>query len=230
MTTTARDGFRRARRPAEKQSRRNDILRATARLVACSDLHELSLNGIAREAGLSKPNLYRYFASREDILLRLFLDDLADLAGAFVDELGRLVPPAGSAAVGTILANIYAARPRLCRFLGILPDVLEQNVPTAILTEAKRAVLRDAETATRALHRVLPDVSFEKCGWLNNTVAMLAAGLWPAANPAAGTVAILKQAEFASLRVDFAQNLKQAVDMLVSGLRATSGMDALRKA
>ena len=41
------------------------------------------LNAIAREAGLSKPNLYVYFESREAILLRLLLKGIRSLGQGF---------------------------------------------------------------------------------------------------------------------------------------------------
>ncbi len=65
---TRRRKFQRARRPEEV--RRQQILTAARTLLAERGVSELSLNELARRSGVSKPNVYRYFESREDVLLQ----------------------------------------------------------------------------------------------------------------------------------------------------------------
>ena len=75
-------GKKRARSPEEKELRRAAILQAAAALVEREGLEKTGLNAIAREAGISKANIYRYFESREAILLHLVLEDCRDWVGA----------------------------------------------------------------------------------------------------------------------------------------------------
>ena len=49
--------------------------------VATAGASALSLNAIARRMGLSGPALYRYFASRDELITELVLDAYRDLAG-----------------------------------------------------------------------------------------------------------------------------------------------------
>ena len=85
--------FQRARQPAQKQQRREALLHAAATLLDEHGLEGVSLSAIARQAGLAKSNVYRYFDSREQILLELFAADEAVWVGQL--EL-VLVPLTGS--------------------------------------------------------------------------------------------------------------------------------------
>ena len=60
-------GWERARQPEQKAVRRKAILDAARSLFTDSGYDEISLNGIARSAGINKANVYRYFSSREEI-------------------------------------------------------------------------------------------------------------------------------------------------------------------
>ena len=59
-----------------------EIRGIAARQVDEGGLAALSLNAIAKAMGMSGPALYRYFASREELLAALITDGYADLASA----------------------------------------------------------------------------------------------------------------------------------------------------
>lgn len=217
--TDGRDRFERARRPAEKAQRRDAILQAATDLLEREALETVSLNAIAQEAGLSKPNLYRYFESREDILLTLFLADLRSFADEVADRLTLLSPAAPEAAdtVATILTDAYATRPRLCRFLGDIASVFEHNVSGVVVERVKTVSLDQATRVAVALNVALPSLSIARALWVNNMTALLVGGLWPPAHPAPIVREVLAKAEFAALRPDFRRDLSEAVLTLIRG-------------
>ncbi len=65
--------YQRARRPEQKEERREAILAAARDLAVERSVRAVSLGDIAREVGLAKSNLLRYFESREEIFLTLLL-------------------------------------------------------------------------------------------------------------------------------------------------------------
>lgn len=214
-----RDQFARARHPQEKAVRREAILAAARDLVDRQQLHDVSLNAIAQATGLTKPNLYRYFESREEILLTLFLEDLRDFSEGVVTRLAQL-NPAGSdveAAAATVLVDAYAMRPRLCRFLGMISAVFEHNVSAEAIEDTKRISMTLAQDVSGALHRLLPKLTLERCLWLNNAIALFVAGLWPPANPAAAVREVLAKPQFSSMRPDFERDLKGVIVTLIRG-------------
>jgi AcrR family transcriptional regulator len=68
MPTTKLLPFQRARRPAQIEERKEAILLRRAPLPK-NGLENVSFTDIAREVGLAKSNIYRYFESREHICL-----------------------------------------------------------------------------------------------------------------------------------------------------------------
>lgn len=51
---------------------RAQVLEATTRLLAGAQLHEISVENISQEAGVSRPTFYSYFASKLEIVLELY--------------------------------------------------------------------------------------------------------------------------------------------------------------
>jgi len=61
---------------------RAEVKQAALRQLAESGPAGLSVSAIGKELGVSGPALYRYFASRDDLLTELVIDAYDDLAGA----------------------------------------------------------------------------------------------------------------------------------------------------
>jgi AcrR family transcriptional regulator len=222
VTPATRERYQRARRPGEKEARREAILSAAARLIEGSDPQSVTLNAIAAEAGLSKPNLYRYFQSREEIMLHLFLDDLRSFAAEVAGKLETVPVDIDSDRLADIQVDAYASRPRLCRFLGLIASVLEQNASERVLREVKVSTLETARMLAAALHRATPELSVDQCLWLNSTVALFVAGLWPPAHPSAAVEALLGEHAFEALRPHFRRDLRATILTLLAGLRCSS--------
>ena len=69
--------------PRKADAQRERVLSASVEMFSKRGYRATSMNDIAAEVGLSKPTLYHYFRSKEDILVRLYEDLLAEcLAGA----------------------------------------------------------------------------------------------------------------------------------------------------
>ncbi|MBN1424850.1 TetR/AcrR family transcriptional regulator [Candidatus Fermentibacteria bacterium] len=93
--------FRVSRKALEKEARKQDILDAAARLFSQRDFHEVTVDQIAAEVGLSKGTVYLYFRNKDDLfhaivvqkgqsLLRKTRESL-QCAGDFVDCLREFV-------------------------------------------------------------------------------------------------------------------------------------------
>src|ERR1700759_1775341 len=71
---------REERRARLRQSTRGDILEAARRVAARDGARDLSLRGVAAEAGFAPAALYGYFRSKDELLLALAAEDLTQLA------------------------------------------------------------------------------------------------------------------------------------------------------
>lgn len=119
--------FRRARTDEQREVRRTQILDVTRQLIIESRVRDVSLNEIARQVGLAKSNVLRYFGSREAILLVLLDREYEGWVGDCVDQLSGSTDH-DVAQVARVLARTVAARPLLCELLSVVTTVLEHNV------------------------------------------------------------------------------------------------------
>ena len=109
--------YQRARSPEQKAERTEQILSAAeAMLAEGQDSSALSLNVLAKRAGMAKSNIYRYFESREAVLLALLEDRTARWGEDVVAQLEAL-PPSGDdrgrlETVAELLATGMLATPR----------------------------------------------------------------------------------------------------------------------
>lgn len=192
--------YQRARRPEQKEERREAILAVARTLAEQRRVREVSLGDIGREVGLAKSNLLRYFESREEIFLTLLLREWEAWTEAVVigDD------PAAA------LATSLAARPFFCDLLGEQAAVLEHNVSA----EAVRAFRADSIELVRTLAaRIDVPEAFE----LVAAALLLAASLYPLASPAPHVAEAYVGTEL--LQPDFEGRLYGFLATLIKGYR-----------
>jgi TetR/AcrR family transcriptional regulator len=206
--------FQRARKPEEIEARRGTLLAAAAALFDAEGPHGAGLNAIAAKAGFTKSNVYRYFESREDVLLNLFRVELRAFVDAFEvraascakDDLDALAAAA---------ADQFIAQPRFCALLSILNITLEQNVSEAAVISLKRTAAELNLRLAAALASRLSNASIEDCAWATAMTATLVAGIWPSANPSPVAARVVAMPEFAHLKPRMDRDLARAVRALL---------------
>lgn len=215
-----RQTFQRARRPEQKEQRRATILAAAADLFEAGGFERVSLNAIARRAGLAKSNLYRYFDSREDMFLQLLHDDWE---GWFAEVSERLAPLAGSGdvrAVARVLAETAAARPRMCKLVSVLSAVIERNISEETLLAFKLRSLALGQRGGLGLLLALPGLTPDAVARFLIQQHALIAGLWPMSRPNEVVSRVMERPELAPYRHDFAAELELALGCLLRGARS----------
>ena len=87
MSTGTGTSFQRARRPEQKERRRQDILAAASTLGARDGVRAVTLTDMAAEAGVHKSAVLRYFETREAVFLMLTAEAWQEWAAAVDDAL-----------------------------------------------------------------------------------------------------------------------------------------------
>ena len=207
--------FIRARSPEAKAKRRMAILLATAEVLQKSGLEHTTLNAIAKSAGLAKSNIYRYFESREEILMRLLAEDLRKTNETIPKLLGQ---PRPLPEVASILSDTLAANPRLCLLLSITASTLEHNISTDTLRDIKRDMISSLEITATALHKALPELSVPQAINAVHIIVALVAGLWPLSAPGTALKALYCEPEFSDFEYEFSAMLRLSIETILKGL------------
>ena len=111
---------RRARSDLDKATRRDDIVRTAAQVLDETGFDTFTMDGVASLLDLVKGTLYRYFPTREALVLAVLRRDLATWFDSIDAELGDV----SADQLGACLVDSLVARPPLLQLLAVLPSVL----------------------------------------------------------------------------------------------------------
>jgi len=214
--------WRRARSEEQREQRRQVLLAAAARLYAAHPIQEVSLSAIAREANISKANIYRYFESREDLFLQLVLDSLESWSESLTRRLDSLDPPATAQAVARVFSETATEHGRFARLSSVLSTVLEHNVSTEGIVRFKTRFVSFLPAPQEAVQRALGNLGPEAARHVLEVAYFLMAGLWPASHPPPELRVALNRAGLESVCIDFEARLTDFLSVSIRGLRAGS--------
>src|SRR5689334_17195184 len=82
--------------PSEEGGARAAIVEAARRLARREGLVDMTLTGVAKEAGVAATDIYAFFTSKNDLLQAVVADDLATLAKTMRQSLERQTDAANS--------------------------------------------------------------------------------------------------------------------------------------
>jgi AcrR family transcriptional regulator len=217
--------FQRARNPGQKEERRIHLLAVARELLAGGlDIQELSLNELARQASMAKSNVYRYFESREAVLLELLRQEFElwaeDLRPALACD-----PARGPSLeeIAQAFARTAARRPLLGQLSSILPSIIERNVAVETIRDFKRASLMLMQELAQFLHRCSPSISEAAFEEFAHHMFTLMIGLWPISHPSALAAEALEAPELAAFRHDFEPGFARGLLLLLRGLSTNPG-------
>lgn len=215
MTTA--QSFQRARKPEEISQRREQLLAAAAELFDAEGPQGAGLNAIAAKAGFTKSNVYRYFESREQVLLELFRDEFVKLVDTLEVAIGEQ-SSGDVSALAEAITTTFLAHQRCCELISILASTLEQNVSEATIAETKTHMSGQNARIITALAARMPGATPADCGWAIAMGGSLLAGMWPTANPPPAAQAVLARPEFAHLRMAPERDFKRAMVALLASI------------
>jgi len=135
--------------PARGDATRTRLLEATGAVVARLGPRKLSMRAIAAEAGVSRPTLYKYFGSKEDLLLALAAHEKKRFVRELDDEISGL---SGAARLDRALRFMvefqrdYPMRKLVMIEPEFILDQLEQSL--AVMAASLAPLFDDAAPAT----------------------------------------------------------------------------------
>jgi AcrR family transcriptional regulator len=166
--------------PASTDDARERILAAAERCIDRHGIRKTTMDDIASEVGLSRPNVYRYFADRDDLLIELMTRHARALLGRARKSISRQRGLADQIIEGVLFTANHARRDPLTRHI-IDPDgtSLGRRMIASGTSEMMRAEMwdhvLDAALANDELPAGLPRSDIYL--WLGNVTKMVMRGL-----------------------------------------------------
>ena len=127
----------RARSDAAKTARRIEIIEATTARLDAHGLHAVSMQDIANACGLTKPALYNYFPTREELFLAVYRRLLRDWLTDFNRSLLVAGHPLLRATFNSLFVTSFAAQPLLCHLTNHLTATLAPKLTTSTFDSLK---------------------------------------------------------------------------------------------
>jgi AcrR family transcriptional regulator len=219
-TQAAAEDFQRARRPEQKEQRREAILAAAADLARREGVRAVTLSEIARAVGIHKSALLRYFETREQIFLELTGREWGAWQEATTAALAEL-PPGDADAVATTLATSFVERRLLCDLIPHTALNLERHVSVEAVHAYKLTSLGAVDAVATALAVALPDLSIEERRELVSYVALLAGSMFQIATPPRPLADLYeREPKLGHSLLDLDARLTRATRVAIAGLEA----------
>ncbi|MFE2922870.1 TetR/AcrR family transcriptional regulator [Streptomyces goshikiensis] len=216
--------FQRARTEEQREIRRQAILDVAAAMLDEMPVAAVTLNELSRRVGLAKPNVLRYFESREAVLLELLDRFLREWLAGLAEELAAaldaedLSMPERAAAVAGLLSRSLSGRMVLCELFGAQGSVLEHNVSVEIAAHYKRASLDRLTTMTALLRTYLPELGENATLFSLQTMVMAGALSAYSTPPPSLQAAYQAEPDLARFHLDLEDYLKQALTATLLGV------------
>lgn len=228
----ARAGFKRARTEEQKRERMAAILHAADQLLDEHAYRSITMAMVAARLGFSRANLVHYVATKEEIFLRLYVQDIeglaADLAAFAEERLSKAEDPSpgprGISADDEAFARFFAAacarRRNFGRIGALLTTIIETNVDIEVLAACKRRIYAAAGAAAEQLARLFPFLASDDAQELIMAASHYVAGLYPAAHPTPAQVTALLCSGSNGAQQAFEPTLERFVIVQLAGYRA----------
>ncbi|MET9461547.1 TetR/AcrR family transcriptional regulator [Streptomyces canus] len=208
--------FQRARRPDQKDQRREAILTAARELAERSGVARVSLQDIATAVGLAKSNVLRYFGTREEIYLHLLMSAGSEWASVVS---ARLQEVSGTEATAGVLADAFVDRPLYCDLTTHAETMLEHNVSVEVLKVFKRWAIDTYWAIGRRISAACPELTPADGAALVMTASAFVAKLFPITRPPEALRELYaREPEIAGAFPPFRPTLKRMVAATAAGL------------
>ncbi|MBE6164269.1 MAG: TetR/AcrR family transcriptional regulator [Streptococcus gallolyticus] len=208
----------RARSKEAIQQRFDDILNRTRELFLEQDYTDISLASVAKELNISRPSLYNYFSSKEELFLALLKHEYLTCNDNFQRTFTQKLP------VETFcqqLVHIFYQQPLFIKLLSLHTTALENKCGYEIMAQFKQDTLPFFKTQYHIIQQQFPKATEEDCWTFLQRLTTLSQTFYQYANIPKNQIDIMAKLKtfgsapllspedyFSKMLVDFASHLK----------------------
>ncbi len=209
--------FIRARTAEQKNYRIREIKNAAIALYGEMPFSKITLSMITDGLPFDRANVYRYFRSKEEIYLRVMMDDYADYFSALRDALTDVKSENDFC---LIWAHTTYQYPRMIGLYSIWVSDLEPNVPFEMAVEAFRDFRAHGADLIQLMGKIFPELNTRLIRYFIWCQMRFVAGMSIRLAGNRTHDEALRAAGSEPLQTDYEQALAEYLHVLLSGMRA----------
>jgi len=192
--------WQRARTGEQVEQRIREIQDAAARLIKTLPYEKVTLLRIAQELNFTRSNVYRYFSTKEEIFLSIYVADMRhwseDIEQAFSE-------PLSIEEFAARWTEILCRQEELLELSPLLAITLERNTSEEAFRETKLFLGELLVRLVGVLHRALPSFSEDQLVEFARIQQVLFSGAWPMSRLPEWQKEILRDLGMEALILDF---------------------------
>ncbi|AHC14084.1 TetR/AcrR family transcriptional regulator [Salinispira pacifica] len=223
--------WKRARSEDQKAERILAIQDAAGSLFLSADYHSIGLEQIAKRAGFTRPNLYRYYRSKEEIFLAILQRDLESWVGEMESDsmsaaaLKTGGEPGASSAFAGWWVKHFTAQPRLPRLLPLMSFSLDDNAGEELLREFKLHLADISLRIAEIVRSRLPWYPAEALADFPTMQLALVTGLMPMATRSEVHNRVLEDPRLRIFAIDFETRYRKVLEQFILGVQCRQDAD-----
>lgn len=170
--------FMRARTKQQIEKRQMDIINACDQLFEKSGYDGITIKAISEMTALSRPSIYTYYKTKDEILLDVLEKELLDwkeILENWINDRPNLTKEEYS----TEMTEILLGKDKMMHLYSFLFTLLEQNCGMEHLVRFKRQVVPVMETVTKSVMVRFSEYSVEQASLLTEEMISYILGLYP---------------------------------------------------
>lgn len=164
--------------PELTERRKNEILDACKKIYKIQGFYGVNIKEISTEISLTRPSIYNYFETKEEILLGLLSREYE----CWCKELEEVIPQAGGSnrmILAEKIAHTLEEKEILLRILNMNLFEIELNSRVERLAEFKKLYLRAITAFSDILRSYSPSISDTEYENFNNSFCAFLIGIYP---------------------------------------------------
>jgi AcrR family transcriptional regulator len=209
----------RARSASDKELRRSTILDAARARLRRVPSAELTVADVARAAGLAKGSVFRYFPTKEALVLAVFELELSELFGTLAARLAAEETLDATTFVRTLVDELRE-HPVYLHLATVVHGVLEHNISVGECVRFKQHLLAYLSAAGVLIERSLRFLRAGEGVRLLLRIHALVIGLWQLTDHPPVVAEAIARGGLDVFRIDFADELEDVLVALLRGMEA----------
>lgn len=206
--------FQRARSEGQIQKRIQEIIHAASAIYDSVGYEGLTFSAISEHTKFTRPNIYKYFKTKDEILLIILADDLkscvASLQKSFkVNKLYSLCE------IVEIWTNTLLKHERFLNLYALLFTTIEKNVSVKALSQFKKEMLKAVEPLFELILQLFPHADSSKVEDFIYVHFTFAVGLYPMSKLTDLQIEAIQLAELDYQPIDFSKTYMSVLYQLM---------------